>query len=264
MLPSFTGVSSMRRPTWRGRFQVLLTLSCAGAWCVTRHGWAEEPAGAPSAANLYLARDGLSPESLLEFIERMKAKPKTIRVRPGFSLAILDAADRVLASNADPAMKTGALVDKLTELHFQACQGDAVAEEQARELARALHEDKREQVAAETSFILLEERVLSADNLPKDELPPLWDETRAYFTTRTPQARDLRMASGAVRIINRLPSEEMAQQAYRDLGAALARSDDGDVARYGRKIEKGAKPTPAAGDSPKERRARKDRPPRND
>ena len=233
----------MRFLTLRGCPSVLLTVLLAGGCFLARLSWADEQAGnAKAAVNLYLAREGLSPESLLDFIERMKAKPKTIRVRPGFSLAILDAADRVLASDADAGMKSAALVEKLVELHFQALQGDAAADEQSRELARALRDDKREQIAGEAGFILLEERVLKADDLAAQDLPSLWDEVRAHFAARTPESRDVRLASGAVRIINRLPDEETAQQAYRELGAALARSEDRELTRYGRKIEQGAKP----------------------
>src|SRR5262245_61136365 len=70
---------------------------------------ADAEAKVAQPANLYLARPGMSPEQLLDFIDRMKSKPKSLRSRPGFSLAILDAADRILASDADASLKTAGL-----------------------------------------------------------------------------------------------------------------------------------------------------------
>ena len=172
----------------------------------------------------------------------MKSKPKSIRSRPGFSLAILDAADRILASDTDSALKSAALVEKLGELHYQACRGDAVADEQIRDLLATIRGDGREKIAAEVKFLDLERRVLNADDLSPEQLPALLDEVRTYFSARAPQARDLRLASGTVRMINRLASEEQAQSAYREFGALFSRSDDRELARYGQKIEKGTKP----------------------
>ncbi|HEY4310636.1 MAG TPA: hypothetical protein VGN12_14395 [Pirellulales bacterium] len=215
---------------------------------------ADESTPAPAASetvNLYLAKQGLSPEQLLEFIDRMKAKPVSLRNRPGFSLAILDAADRILAADATPALKTSAILEKLAELQHQASHGDKTADEQIRDLLPALRDDKREKVAAEIRFLDLEQRVLAADAVPAADLPPLLDEIRAYFNGRTPQARDLRLASGTVRIINRVPGDELAQRSYREFGAIFARSEDRDLSRYGRKIEKSTKP-PEESKAPRE------------
>jgi hypothetical protein len=198
---------------------------------------------APETVNLYLAKQGLSPEQLLEFIDRMKAKPVSLRNRPGFSLAILDAADRILAADATPAQKTSAILEKLAELQYQASHGDKTADEQIQDLLPALRDDKRDKVAAEIRFLDLEQRVLAADAVLAADLPPLLDEIRGYFNGRTPQARDLRLASGTVRIINRVPGDELAQRSYREFGAIFARSEDRDLSRYGRKIEKSVKPS---------------------
>ena len=74
------------------------------------------------------------------------------------------------------------------------------------------------------------------------QLPPLLDEIREYLKDRTPAARDLRLASGTVRIINRVPDDSLAQRSYREFGAIFARSDDRELARYGHAIEKATKP----------------------
>jgi thiol-disulfide isomerase/thioredoxin len=203
---------------------------------------ANAEAKAPQPESLYLARPGLSPDQLLDFIDRMKSKPKSLRSRPGFSLAILDAADRILASSAEPPLKTVALVERLTELQYQASRGDKASDDQIRELLPVLRNDTREKVAAEVRFLDLEQRVLAADDLPPEKLAPLLDEVREYVNKVTPSARDLRLASGTVRIINRVPDDELAARSYREFGAAFARSDDRELSRYGRSIEKATKP----------------------
>jgi thiol-disulfide isomerase/thioredoxin len=177
----------------------------------------------------------------------MKAKPKSLRSRPGFSLAILDAADRILASEADAALKGAALVEKLSELHYQACQGNIEADDEIGELLSTIRDDSREKIAAEVRFLDLERRVLAADDLAPDQLPALLEEVRAYFAGRTPGFRDLRLASGTVRLINRLPGDEAAQAAYHEFGAVFAGSNDRELARYGRKIEHGSKPATLIG-----------------
>jgi thiol-disulfide isomerase/thioredoxin len=229
---------------WRSRLLVLLpALALAAWWSIAWSSRAEDAAASKDdSARLYLAREGLSPDGLLDFIDRMKNKPKSIRSRPGFSLAILDAADRILATDADPALKSAALVEKLGELHYQACRGDAAADQQIKDLLATIRGDGRQKIAAEVKFLDLEQRVLAGDDLTPEQLPALLDEVRTYFTAQTPQSRDLRLASSTVRIINRLASDEQAQNAYRDFGALFARSDDRELARYGHKIEQGTKP----------------------
>ncbi len=221
-----------------------LALALGGAWV----GWAEEKAAEKATEpNIYLAREGISPDKLLDFIDRMKSKPKTIRTRPGFSLAVLDATDRILASNADQTLKTVALLEKLEQLHYQACLGDTASDEQLRDLIGALSDDRREKIAPEVRFLSLEQRILAADDLPPEQLQPLVDEARAYFSGRTPETRDLRLASATVRVINRLPEDAAAQAAYREFGGLFAKSDDRDLSRYGRKIEMGTKPASLVG-----------------
>jgi thiol-disulfide isomerase/thioredoxin len=228
------------------RLVPIMTLAVVASWPWIGRG-DETPAAPADKADLYLAREGLSPERLLDFIDRMKAKPKSLRARPGFSLAILDAADRIVASEADAALKEAALVEKLTELHYQACQGDTATDVQIRELLDTIRSDAREKVAAEVNFLDLERRVLAADDLAAEALPALLDEVHAYFISHTPGSRDLRLASGTVRIINRLPGDDAAQAAYHEFGSVFARSDDRELARYGRKIEQGAKPVTLVG-----------------
>lgn len=197
--------------------------------------------------NLYLARQGLSPEALLDFIDRMKSKPQSLRSRPGFSLAILDAADRILATDAEAPLKSAALVEKLRELHYQACRGDNAAEEQIRDLLPTAGKGASSDLQREVRFLDLERRVLAADDVPADKLDDLLTEVRQFLTDHTPQARELRLASATVRMINRFPDDAAAKEYYHEIGGLLAKSDDRELSRYGRKIAEGSKPPSLVG-----------------
>jgi len=210
---------------------------------------AEEPPGLAddTSVNPYMAREGMSPEKLLDFVDRMKSKPKSVRHRPGFSLAVVDATERILGSDADPALKTAALVEKLDQLHYMACLGDGDADKELHDAAEALADDKREKIAAAVKFYQLEYRILNADNVPKENLPALLDEVRAYFGSHSPEGKHLRLASATVRIVNHLAKDDDAAKAYKEFGSLFAKSDDRELSKYGRKIEKGAKPATLVG-----------------
>jgi thiol-disulfide isomerase/thioredoxin len=207
----------------------------------------DEGTPAESAVNPYLAREGLSPQELLDFVERMKSKPKSIRSRPGFADAVKDAVQRILASDASGAVRTGAVLAKFEMLHFDACRGDLAADKELAELANTLRDDKREEIAREVKFILLEQRVLASDALPKDQLPALLEEVKTFFADQPATERHVRLASATVRIINHLTDDEAAGRAYKELGSVWARSEDRALSKYGRQIEKGVKPATLVG-----------------
>jgi len=207
----------------------------------------EDAKPAESTVNPYLAREGLTPQELLDFVERMKSKPKSIRSRPGFADAVKDAVQRILASDASGPVRTGAILAKFEMLHFDACRGDLAADKELAELADTLRDDKREEIAREVSFILLEHRVLASDNVPKDQLPALLEEVKSYFAEQPATERHVRLASATVRIINHMPDDDAASRAYKDLGAIWSRSEDRVLAKYGRQIEKGVKPATLVG-----------------
>ncbi len=237
----------MRKASWLRSLVLAPALALMALGVLAFSGRADDEPARLDEANPYLAREGLSPEKLMDFIDRMKSKPKSIRRRPGFSLAVLDAADRIMSSDADATTKTVALVEKLDQLHYQACLGDLTADKELMELVEALRDDKRDRIAEPIKFYLLEQRVLAADDLELDQLPAMFKEVQTYFASHSPEARHLRLASATVRIINRLDNEEAAGKAYQEFGAQLAKSDDRELMKYGRKIEKGAKPATLVG-----------------
>ncbi len=56
-----------------------------------------------------------------------------------------------------------------------------------------------------------------------------------------------------MKIINRLPDDKAAAEAYRDFGGRFAKSEDPELSRYGRKIQAGPKAKPKVGAPPAEK-----------
>ncbi|HEV3002911.1 MAG TPA: TlpA disulfide reductase family protein [Pirellulales bacterium] len=225
-----------------------LYATICSALAVTCVAWTfagDEPS--PAEPNPYAARADLSPDDLLAFIEKMELKPKSIRRRPGFMAAIIDAADRIVAAGADEPAQVAALAAKLKALHFAAVSGDTKSDQQLAELARRSAADPRGKVAQAAKFYDLERRVVAADELDKKELPALLDEVKTFLTEETLDDTHLRLASATVRAINRLTGDDEAAEAYREFGELFAKSEDRELARYGRQIAKGAKPATLVG-----------------
>ncbi len=88
-------------------------------------------------------------------------------------------------------------------------------------------------------FYLLERQALDADTVEPADLAPLVAELKKYCQSHELDARHLRLASATVRIINRLPDDKAAADAYREFGDWFAKSEDPELSRYGRKIGTG-------------------------
>ncbi len=209
--------------------------------CATRAGapaTADEP---PPTDNPYLAAPDLSRAELGEFLRKMLSKPASIRKRPGFDEAILDAADRILATDKQDEAATPALVEKMATLQRLGDKGDKKADERLAHLADELATDTRPAVADAAGFYQLERKALDADAVEPPDLPPLLAELKKYCQSHKLDGRHLRLASATVRIINRLPDDMEALDAYRLFGGWFADSEDTDLSRYGRKIGTGPK-----------------------
>jgi hypothetical protein len=234
---------SFVRPLRLLELALIAVLSTGGSSSTAQ---AEEPA---TADNPYLARPKLSRTELAEFIKRMQAKPVSLRSRPGFNEAILDAADRILTGDEHDELATDALLTKLATLHYLADKGDTKADEQLAALADELRPDERPAVAEAVRFYLLERQAIDADAVEAADLPPLLAELKKYCEKQPLDARDLRLASATVRIINRLADDEAAATAYREFGGWFAKSENAVLSRYGRKIAVGVK-RPGKGENP--------------
>jgi len=222
-----------------------LALGCAIVAC------ALPLAGRAAAENTnpYAPAENLLRAELGQFLKTMQAKPQSIRNRPSFSTALVVAADRILAGGAEDDLATTAILVRFRALHSLSQADNAQASEKLVELSEPLAHDKREEVAHEAAFYLLERRVLDSDKLDAEALPALLAELKNLYSGATLDNRHLRIASGTVGIINRLKDEAAAAAAYREFGSLFAKSKDPELARYGRKIEKGPKKAPAAADA---------------
>jgi thiol-disulfide isomerase/thioredoxin len=190
----------------------------------------------PAEINPYSADEGLSSFELVEFLEDMKEKPRVIQSRPGFTEAVTEAADRILAAGASDKFKEIAALTKLEYLHKDACLGDESADEQLMACVAELKNNQREKIAAEVEFLLLERRAVEADQLEHDEIVNLLADLKEYFTDRKLAAKHLRIASGTVRAINQLEDENQREARFAEFGKIFAASEDRTLAAYGKKL----------------------------
>ena len=205
---------------------------------------AEQPV-AVASENVYLAPKSLSRAQLAGFIAEMQAKPESVRKRPGFNEAIVEAADRVLAVSVADDEGAAALLAKFTALHAMSLAGIAAADEQLFSMAESLRKDKRPPIKREARFHLLEWRTRQVDELDQVELARLLEHVQKFFSSETPQRHHLRLASGTVAAINRLKDDRAASDALRRFGDLFAKSLDPQLAQYGRKVLKAGTPKPA-------------------
>jgi len=197
----------------------------------------KDPAAEPPAPNVYLAKPGLSSSQLTDWVLKMLDKPKTIQAREGFSAAIVEACDRVLADkSAKETEQLLAIENKLVVLHKAACNDDAAADEQLKEFVASLKDDTRPRVTRETDFYRQERKVLDAAALSPEECAKLLPELQAYYAKEKLAAKHLRMASGTVELINKIADGDAREKHFAEFGNLFAKSTSKDLARYGKKL----------------------------
>ncbi|QDU31594.1 Thiol:disulfide interchange protein TlpA [Anatilimnocola aggregata] len=197
----------------------------------------KDAAATPPEPNAYLAKPDLTSTQLTDWLLRMLDKPKTIQARPGFTAAIVDACDRILADKgAKESEQLLAIENKLAILHTAACNDDAIADEQLKEFVAALKDDTRPRVARETAFYLQERKVLDAAALTPEECAKLLPELQAYYGKEKLAAKHLRMASGTVELINKLADGDAREKHFTEFGTLFAKSSSKELARYGKKL----------------------------
>jgi thiol-disulfide isomerase/thioredoxin len=193
-----------------------------------------------TSINPYKAKPGLTTAQLIDYIERMFDKPKSIRVREGFTEAIVDACDRILG--ADPPAKEVelfvAVESKCEALHRKACTGNEACDKQLLEFVEKLKDDERPRIARQVDFFQRERKVLDAAEMPLDQVPALLKELQEYYDKEKLTARHLRMASSTVGLINRLEDGDQREEHFVTFGSAFAKASDKELARYGKKLAK--------------------------
>ncbi len=206
-----------------------------------------QQAGSP---NPYLAPPGLNNEQLIAYLERMQRKPKSIRSRPGYVAAVIDACARVLENRPDRKQEETAAIMLMDVLHDQATSGNDKAQEQLYTWAARLRKSSVEAVAQRARLHLLEQQVhqARAGRLTDAEVARLFEHLRRYCEETELSARHLHLASEIVGLINSLGDRDAAEELYETFGKLFARSKDKKLARYAkRKILKSpAPPSPLA------------------
>ncbi len=192
------------------------------------------------AINPYLAPSELSVTKLVFFLFDMQEKSTSIRRRPGFADAVVDAADRILQGESDNKQQLIAIQAKLDILHENACLGDERSDAQLALCVDALGQDPRPAVAEQVKFFQLERRVLEADQLELDAIAGLLQEVQTYVKAQDQLGqRHLRLASATVHAINRIEDGAAREKHFQEFGDLFADSADAQLARYGKKLAKG-------------------------
>ncbi len=199
------------------------------------------------AANPYAPKKGLSPAELRKYIEKMQDAPASLHERPGYAEGIAEAAERILAGKPEGEPRRFAILAEMLSLHDSGTAGNDDSDKKLYDLAEKYRADKDPAVAKDAKFYLLEKRVLAADDVEPSKLPPLLDEIRAALKDTDLDRRHVRIASATVRIINRVPDDDMAAKSYKEFGELFSKSDDEDLAKYGKRIAKGSRPPTLVG-----------------
>ncbi|HZN33473.1 MAG TPA: redoxin family protein [Pirellulaceae bacterium] len=198
------------------------------------------PAAEDTSINPYKAKPNLTTAQLVDYIQRMLDKPKSIQSRDGFGEAVVDACDRVL--KADPAAKEPeqlvAIESKLGVLHREACSGKDAFDKQLVEFVGQLKDDARPRVAREVAFFNLERKAIDGANVPLDQLPALLKELQEYLAKEKLTGKHLRLASTTVALVNRLEKLDEREKHFVSFGGTFAKSSDKELARYGKKLAK--------------------------
>lgn len=198
----------------------------------------KDAAAEESKVNPYSAKPGLSTDKLVAYIEKMLDKPKSIQSRPGFTEAVVDACDRVLAANpaAKDSESLAATEAKFETLHKKACTGDDACDKALVAFTDQMKADTHERIARQVAFFLMERKVLDGAELPAEKIPALLKELKDYYAAEKLTTKHLRMASSTVALINKLESSDEREKLFAEFGGLFAKASDKELARYGKKL----------------------------
>ena len=198
----------------------------------------KEAANEESEVNPYSAKPGLSSDKLVAYIEKMLDKSKSIQARPGFTEAVVEACDRVLAAN--PAAKETEILTaaeaKFETLHKKACTGDETCDKALVAFTEQMKADTRARIARQVAFFQQERKVLDGVELPAEKIPGLLKELKDYYAAEKLVTKHLRMASSTVALINKLDSGDEREKLFAEFGGLFAKASDKELARYGKKL----------------------------
>lgn len=199
--------------------------------------------------NPYAAPRGMATPQLVDYIFDMEEKPRTIQERPGFSEAVIEAAERLIEKEKSGTYWRLGVLAKLKFLHKKASlkDKDKEADKKLSAFVQELNETKDKRIGKELRFLKLERKAIDADDLPLEEIPDLLAELDAFFKETRLNERHLRIASATIRAVNRLDSEdeeakkelaEKREKYFTSFGELFAKSTDQELSQYGKKLAK--------------------------
>ena len=206
---------------------------------------AADDAGAEDTSNPYLPLDDFSLEELAGHVAWLNDKPKTIQDREEYIEAMIVTCERVLAGEPDEKQKQSAALSLFTTLHRTAVMGDGDNDTKLMAWAAKLEGDKDEKIVHEAKFHLLEKKIMELreqDEIAEEDALKALAELNEYFKGEKLGRKHLRLASDAIGLINGLQGDKREKH-FQEFGGLFAKSDNEDLARYGRQIAK----KPAAG-----------------
>lgn len=216
-------------------FGLLVCLIVPLAAQVVPRVWAQDEA---PAVNPYAVGEDASLDELVRFVHVAERKPDVIRKRPPFQAALVDASQRILDhADATDEQRLEAIDGLFASLSGLAAGGDADAKTKLNALANRFAEDERPAVRSEAQRVLLVEAERNADLTKAEVCAELLDKMRAYFEATpelTERHRDL--VSASIRVMNKLPDQVAAAEAYLELGEKFSEAEDREIAKAGRQV----------------------------
>jgi hypothetical protein len=186
----------------------------------------------------YLPPDNYTPTQLRAHIDKLKLTPVKDR-KPEVAEGIIVSADKILAADPAPpeSLRTFAAISLMDGLH-QAVEDSKKEEDEKRlaETAEKYAKDNDKPVAMTAQFYVLEQRVLKPDEIPAADLPKVLDEVKADISDRVLTAKYHRIINNIESLINRLPTDQEADQRFKDFSKILVKSRDTDLVKLGNKF----------------------------
>ena len=205
-----------------------------------------EPESDLLKGNPYLAPMDLDKLGLIDYLFDMRDKVSTIRQRPGFAEAVLNASKRLLALEASDKFHVIAAETACGILHEQAGLGNEKMDELLVQFVDSLKTDTREKIQTLVKFHQIEQRMLDVDDLSWPEIATILNETYTYLEKQTLKEKHLRMAVAIVHAINQSEELEVRAEQYQRFGKLFTGSDFRRLASYGKSILQAASSGPDA------------------
>jgi hypothetical protein len=186
----------------------------------------------------YLPPDNYTPTQLRAHIDKLKLTSVKDR-KPEVAEGIIVSANKILAADPAPpeSLRTFAAISLMDGLHQSVEDGKSEdADKRLAETADKYAKDNDKPVAMTAQFYVLEQRVLKPDEIPAGDLSKVLDEVKADISDRVLTAKYHRIINNIEPLINRLPTDQEADQRFKDFSRILLKSRDTDLLKLGNKF----------------------------